>query len=309
MSMSAETKRRLARARTSLEGLATGDAFGQTFFSPEVYNENPATALATAPWFWTDDTAMALSIYEILEKHGRIDQDELAGSFAARYINDRNRGYGPGMHRLLLSIADDANWRTQSRKQFSDQGSWGNGSAMRVAPVGAYFAEDMQRVAAEAALSAEVTHAHPEGIAGAVALALGAALAAQIGAGHSRPEPRDILLQIAEGTPDSITRDSVRRAALLAPGASVRLAVEALGNGTGLSCQDTVPFALWCAMQHLDSFEDALRLTATGRGDVDTTCAMVGGIVALSGGVDAIPEEWLRRREQLPQWVYVEMSE
>ena len=207
MSLSSEPKQRLARARASLEGTATGDAFGQTFFSPEIYNEDPLTALATAPWFWTDDTAMALSVYETLEKHGKIDQDLLAGSFAARYINDRNRGYGPGMHQLLLKIADDADWRTESRKQFSDQGSWGNGSAMRVAPLGAYFADDLAEAASQAALSAEVTHAHQEGIAGAVALALGAGIAAAATDEVQTLTPRDLLLQIFEATPDSITRD------------------------------------------------------------------------------------------------------
>jgi ADP-ribosylglycohydrolase len=80
--------------------------------------------------------------------------------------------------------------------------------------------------------------------------------------------------------------------------------VAALGNGTGVSAQDTVPFALWCAGQRLGSFEEALWLTVSGLGDRDTTCAIVGGIVALYAGSEAIPAEWLQSRESLPEWAF-----
>jgi ADP-ribosylglycohydrolase len=75
----------------------------------------------------------------------------------------------------------------------------------------------------------------------------------------------------------------------------------ALGNGTRVSAQDTVPFALWCAARHLGDYEEALWQTVSGLGDRDTTCAIVGGIVAVSTGVEGIPGLWLRRREMLPE--------
>lgn len=81
-----------------------------------------------------------------------------------------------------------------------------------------------------------------------------------------------------------------------------RMAVAVLGNGTGLSAQDTVPFALWCAAQHLDDYEAALWLTVSGLGDRDTTCAIVGGIVACALGEAGIPSAWLAAREPLPDW-------
>ena len=79
-------------------------------------------------------------------------------------------------------------------------------------------------------------------------------------------------------------------------------AVAALGNGAGVSAQDTVPFALWCAGHRLGDYEEALWLTVGGLGDRDTTCAIVGGIVSLFTGPDAIPEGWLHAREPLPGW-------
>lgn len=95
-------------------------------------------------------------------------------------------------------------------------------------------------------------------------------------------------------------REKIRHARNLAPGSSVLLAVRALGNGTGISAQDTVPFTLWCAAQHLDNFEAALWLTISGLGDRDTTCAIVGGIVAGCTGTEGIPAAWLAARESLP---------
>jgi ADP-ribosylglycohydrolase len=73
-----------------------------------------------------------------------------------------------------------------------------------------------------------------------------------------------------------------------------------LGNGTGVSAPDTVPFALWNVAASPDDYEEALWRTAMGLGDVDTTCAIAGGIAVLRGGAGAIPREWLARREPLP---------
>jgi ADP-ribosylglycohydrolase len=82
----------------------------------------------------------------------------------------------------------------------------------------------------------------------------------------------------------------------------VSLAVSALGNGECISAQDTVPFSLWCAARRLGDYEEALWLTVSGLGDRDTTCAIVGGIVVCFTGSGAIPGDWLRAREPLPEW-------
>ena len=80
-------------------------------------------------------------------------------------------------------------------------------------------------------------------------------------------------------------------------------AVAILGNGAAVTVQDTVPFVLWCAAWRLDDYGQALWFTSSGGGDVDTTCAMVGGIVALHTGVEGIPEYWRNDREPLPTWL------
>lgn len=92
---------RYSRMKLCLEGLSVGDSFGEKFFvHPDVVDGLiESRGLPSPPWYFTDDTLMAISIAEVLAAHGEINQDALAASFAARY--DSSRGYGPGMHRLL----------------------------------------------------------------------------------------------------------------------------------------------------------------------------------------------------------------
>jgi ADP-ribosylglycohydrolase len=298
---------RLARAACALEGLSVGDAFGERFFVHPAVVRALLTqrALPAAPWLFTDDTQMALSIVETLAAHGEIDQDHLAESFAQRY--EPSRGYGPAMHRLLRLIGDGGvSWREAAPAQFGGDGSFGNGSAMRVAPVGAYFADDLTAVVAQAARSAEVTHTHPEALAGAMAVAVAAALAWQARRAGVRPSAGEFLDQIAPWVPESVVRILILRARDLHPSIAVEHAAAMLGNGDGISCQDTVPFCLWAAARHLDDYEAALWTTVSALGDRDTTCAIVGGIVVMYTGVDGIPPAWRAAREPLPAWAFLQ---
>jgi ADP-ribosylglycohydrolase len=287
---------RLTRAINSLQGLSVGDAFGEKFFVHPDVAENLINlrALPSGVWHYTDDTQMALSIVHILQKYQEINQDELAKSFAELY--DTERGYGPAMHRLLTSIRDNKeDWRQLSSNLFDGQGSYGNGAAMRVAPLGAYFADDIDLLIEQAIKSAEITHAHPEASSGAVAVAVAAGIAS-----NSKLTKQQFLNEVINYTPDSEVKSKIKRALELSETISVENAAAILGNGTKVSAQDTVPFALWCAAQHLDNYTEALWTTVRGLGDRDTTCAIVGGIVACSAGADTIPKEWLQAREALP---------
>jgi ADP-ribosylglycohydrolase len=80
-------------------------------------------------------------------------------------------------------------------------------------------------------------------------------------------------------------------------------AAHVLGNGTRAMAQDTVPFALWVADHFLDDYPGALAACVAAGGDVDTTCAIAGGVVAAHTGPDGIPDAWLASREQLPPWL------
>lgn len=290
---------RLLCAQHSLEGLSVGDAFGERFFlHPDVAESLiVARAIPASPWYYTDDTQMALSIVAILQEYGEINQDRLAESFAKQY--DSQRGYGAAMHRLLTQIRNGESWQKLASSLFNGQGSYGNGAAMRVAPIGAFFAEDLDLVVSQARSSAEVTHSHPEAIAGAIAVAVAAAWAARLQG--SIPSKQEFLNLVLPYVPESEVSSKIRLACDLLERTPVQSAATLLGNGTYVSAQDTVPFALWCAAQHLDNYEEALWLTVSGLGDRDTTCAIAGGIVAVSTGVSGIPTAWLQAREPLPK--------
>ncbi len=177
---------------------------------------------------------------------------------------------------------------------------------MRITPLGAFFADVLDEVVEEAVKSAQVTHTHPEAIAGSIAVAVAAASAWRLRSSSVLPSRAEFLDLIVPFVPTSEVRRKIRWARDLSDAASIEAVVDLLGNGTGLSAQDTVPFVLWCAGEHLDDYEQALWLTASGFGDVDTTCAMVGGIVALYTGAESIPAGWKQAREPLPNWPFVD---
>ncbi len=300
MSGPKSTGARLTRARLSLEGLSVGDALGEQFLSPWIRDYCLVKRIVPdGPWRWTDDTAMALGVVEILEQHDRIDQDALALNFAQRYVDEPNRGYGPAQHDLLRAIHRGHSWQEKTRNLFNGAGSFGNGGAMRAAPVGAYFADDMSQVVEQAGLSAEVTHAHSDGQAGAIAVAVAAAWAWNWSQGGKVAGRTDLLRTALELTPQGATRHGIELA-LKFPFEEWEFDVaNALGNGSDVTSADTVPFCLWVAARHLDSYPEALWTAIRVHGDIDTNCAIIGGVVAMSHGESGIPAEWRNSRERL----------
>jgi ADP-ribosylglycohydrolase len=290
---------RMERVQIALEGLSVGDAFGQQFFYfPQVEAVIAERAVPQPPWHYTDDTEMALGITEVLDRHGGIDADTLAGVFARRYRERPRRGYGATAQDVLQAIGEGLHWSAAASSAFGGEGSMGNGAAMRVAPVGAYFADEFAAAVAAALASAAVTHCHPDGQAGAVAVAAAAAWAWQARGqpGRSGSQLFDAVLDV---TPDSDTRQGILRARQMGPEVPPQTAASVLGSGWQVISSDTVPFALWCAARHLGDYVEALWTTVAGLGDRDTTCAIVGGIVALSAGRESIPQEWVAAREPL----------
>ncbi|UCF15798.1 MAG: ADP-ribosylglycohydrolase family protein [Phycisphaerales bacterium] len=141
--------------------------------------------------------------------------------------------------------------------------SWGNGSAMRVSPVGFAF-DSAERVLDEAAKTAEITHNHPEGIKGAQAIAL-AVFLARTGQTKSK---------IRESIQSKFKYDLGRTVDQIRP-----------GYRFDVSCQGSVPESI-IAFLDSTSFEDAVRKAVSLGGDSDTMACMAGSIAeAYYGGV------------------------
>lgn len=273
----------IIRMLRSLDGLSVGDALGECFFKSK---ENIANRLLPpTPWHWSDDTAMAIGIVNKLTDQGVIFQDELAWEFANNYKKAPNKGYGPKAKQILTAISQGVAWKAASSSVFSGQGSCGNGSAMRVGPLGAYFAENRDKLLENARLSAEVTHSHPEGIAGSIAIALASAFAC-----NNRTN-NGFLEFILKYTPTGEVHSGIKRVAdesneeLTPYEAAIRY-----GNGYKITCQNTVPYALWCANKHYNNYVDAIWAAIACLGDMDTMAAIVGSIVVHNS---EIPENWL----------------
>ena len=152
--------------------------------------------------------------------------------------------------------------------------SWGNGSAMRVSPVGWAF-ETLEETLEAAKKSAEVTHNHPEGIKGAQATAACIYLART---GKSKEDIRKYI-ELKFGYNLNRTCDEIRPTYVFDE-----------------SCQGTVPESIIAFLESTD-YESAVRLAVSLGGDADTMGAITGGIAeAYYGGVpEHIRKEVLKR--------------
>ena len=209
---------------------------------------------------FTDDTVMTVAIAQAILTDG--DYRRAALDFGRRYPN---AGYGGSFAHWLIA------------KDPKPYGSYGNGSAMRVSPVGFAF-DTVEDVLREAARSAEFSHDHPEGIKGAQATALAILLARQ------KHEKARIREEIASrfGYDLDRTVDGIRPA-----------------YGHDESCQRTVPEAIICFLES-DSYEDCVRNAVSLGGDADTLACIAGGIAEAYYGPIA-PEIKDKVREILPR--------
>ncbi len=257
----------------SLLGLALGDALG----APHEGGP-PGMTLDLDPDFlrWTDDTEMALGLARSLAEKRGLDEDHLARTWAEGA--DFSRGYGGGARRLLERIRQGADWRSSVRILFPE-GSYGNGAAMRAAPLGLYFADPAE----PAARAAAITHAHPLGIEGGVLIARAVRMALEglldlpaLHDGCTTPEFRERLAIAGE----AMTADDVRR----------RL-------GAGVEAHRSATTAVHVAHRFRE-FLPMMQFVVSLGGDVDSIGAMAGGIFGAREGVEALPAELLGRLEQ-----------
>lgn len=243
------------KCEVCLLGAIAGDMIGSVYeFFPHKNTDFP---LFNEYSDYTDDTVMTVAnaewllvgdnLYEILKDYGR------------RYPS---AGYASLFKEWLKS--DDA----------QPYNSWGNGSAMRVSPIGWAF-ETLDETLDFAKKSAEITHNHPEGIKGAQATAACIFMARK---GNSKQEIKEYIEETF-GYNLSRTCDEIRPTYLF--------------DG---SCQGTVPESIIAFLESTD-FESAIRLTVSLGGDADTMGAITGAIAeAYYGGVpEYIKVEVLQR--------------
>jgi len=286
---------RIKLAKKSLKGLSIGDAFGDSFFGETrfVLQQIESRIMPTTKWEFTDDTVMAIAVFEELELRGKIDQNTLAKRFAENHNKDVNRGYGATARRILREIGEGGDWQEISKNVFEGMGSMGNGASMRVSPIGAYYFDDLNMVKEQCVKSAEITHNNIEGICGAIAVGIGTALATRSKIENERISSKDFLEQVLDKLPESDTKSKIGKSLQIPYSYHIETVKSILGNGSKILAQDTVPYSLWCVSNNLENFEESLWKGVSILGDRDTICAIVGGISVMSSKEANIPENWI----------------
>lgn len=293
-------KSQIELARKSLLGISIGDAFGESFFGETdmILNCIKNREIPKSSWEFTDDTVMSIAVFEELEISGEINQDRLVGKFASNHNIDPNRGYGATARRLLREVGNGSDWRELSKNAFDGMGSMGNGAAMRVGPIGAYYFDQLDRVKELAIRSAEITHSNLEGICGAISIAIATAIATKIQFRNLNIEPKSFINQVANELPDSDTKSKIIKSLSIPYSYNIETVKSILGNGIKMTSQDTVPFSIWCAANNLTNFEESIWKAVSILGDRDTICAIVGGITIMSCKEKSIPENWINSVEK-----------
>lgn len=232
-------------------GAIAGDVIGSAYeFHPtREYDFGLFTPKST----FTDDTVLTMANALWLLEDETHSPERLAAIMMEMCWKYPNRGYGGRFAQWIHSEHPEP------------YNSFGNGSAMRVSPIG-YYAQSLDEALELARISAEVTHNHPEGIKGAQATAAAIFLARQ---GKSKCEIRDYVEQ-------TFHYDLSRTLEEIRPTFTF-----------DETCQRTVPEAITCFMEGKD-YEDVVRLSVSLAGDADTIAAIAGSI---SSAVDDVPNE------------------
>lgn len=262
-----------------LEGLPPDMVFTSWGSADDILNSPELQLLR-----YTDDTQMMLGVAEALLANGRIVEQTLVRRFAINF--EMQRRYGIGTIRILEAFRLGSDWRFLAASLFPG-GSYGNGAAMRVAPVGLFFHDDLDRVWEEARLSAWPTHQHPLGIEGAQLLAVAVALLVR--------EPTFTHDRFYETLRSRATLDEYRwlldSAARLSPDDTVSI----LGNG--IEAHRSVVTSIACFALSPDNYEEAVGRAITLGGDTDTLGAMTGALSGTHLGIGRIPEKLVERLE------------
>ncbi|AOT07857.1 ADP-ribosylglycohydrolase family protein [Pseudoalteromonas luteoviolacea] len=275
------------------KGLAIGDALAAS------YEGGPVERLLwrflgrtkTGQRRYTDDTQMSIDIAQSFLTQKHMDQTHLAHTFAQSYR--WSRGYGPSAASLLKGIKSGQSWESLNRKKFA-QGSMGNGAAMR-APIAALCCLGCEDTLSDYVhKSAEITHAHPEAIEGALLIANATRLSLK------DVESIGILQALCAGAVAPIYKFRLSKCLdYVVSGKALPMQFIKTEFGNGMLASESCITALYFAFTYRrQSFSDMVQAICDLGGDADTIAAMACAIWgACNGGLSMI--EYDNRIENL----------
>jgi poly(ADP-ribose) glycohydrolase ARH3 len=275
----------------ALLGSAIGDALGAPVEGRSMemvssrYGEGTGWTMIDGRY--TDDTEMMIGVAESLIEHKGFNGTDMARKFILNY--DAKRGYGPGTQEALQRIREGERWEKASEKLFGGKGSYGNGAAMRIAPVGLVYYDDADKLREVAYKSSHITHAHELGKEGAALQAFSIALAI-------RGQKESMISELHEFVKSEVYKEKLGKIAVLLQKQTTKKEIIAeLGNGE--AAFNSVPSALYSFLR-FDTFEASVVYAVRLGGDTDTIGAMTGAICGAYQGEGAIPNHWVERLEE-----------
>jgi poly(ADP-ribose) glycohydrolase ARH3 len=233
---------------------------------------------------------MAIGVAETLVAHGEIVEESLCRAFADNY--EPSRGYGWGARAVLDAISSGRDHREVAERHFPG-GSFGNGAAMRVAPVGLLFRNHPKRLREQARLSALPTHRHPLGIEGAQLLALAVGIASRTD--RDRFDRADFVERLSAACESAEYRAKIEEAG------RIQHPDQLAGLGNGIEALHSVPTAIASFALTPDSFESTIANVIFLGGDVDTIAAMAGAVSGAYLGAGGLPARLVDLLENSPK--------
>lgn len=279
----------------SLIGTGVGDALGAGLEGRRRVDQAEVQAVAErrGALIYTDDTHMMIGIAESLIAKKGFDGEHMTRRFMENYSREPYRGYGPGPPRVFGLIKAGEAWDKAAEKLYGG-GSFGNGSAMRIAPVGILYYDDLPKLKEIAYKSSQITHAHELGKEGAALQAYAVALAT---AADPLSEFRsdEFLARLLDFMQHQVFKQRVEKIRELLGKADKEQVIDDLGHG--IEAFNSVPAAIYSFLSYPDSFEEAVIYAISLGGDTDTIGAMTGAISGAHLGIEAIPGRWQERLE------------
>jgi poly(ADP-ribose) glycohydrolase ARH3 len=274
----------LSRFTGCLLGVAIGDSLGSRVEGAA----GPPEVVADLGPRYTDDTAMTLGVAESLIVDKDFHYWHMAGRLIKNYEQEPWRRYGNTVTRVFRMMRHGKLGFGMLDRDIYPDGSYGNGAAQRIAPVGLMYHEDPRTLRDVAYHCASITHSHYLGLEGAVLQACAVALAVLTKPGElSGTEYLGALRMITNAAP---YQDKLRTIIGFLAGQPRREEViDALGNGE--SSLASVPTAIYSFLAARD-FKGAVLYAVSLGGDADTIGSMTGAIAGAYYGVEGIPSQW-----------------
>lgn len=242
---------------------------------------------------YTDDTQLTIALAVSLVRSGGVEEKDCACSCAEYF--EQSRGYGRSAIAILEAIRGGVDYR-KSGTLFFAEGSFGNGAAMRIAPLGLYCAgEGAKTLRSKVFAAVQATHVHPEAIDGALVQALAVGRLAMAPQGKL-PDPQALLGELVAACQDGRMACALKKVGvLLLTGAGDGEVADIVG--TGVRSAESVPTAIWAALRYGSDPEEAIIRAVNLGGDTDTIGAMTGALVGALHGDGWFPSRWFDSME------------